>query len=142
MKTKAGIICAVAILVAILIGCSPSPQKSSLEFSCDDFMSQHHITREVSVKTGDTFTVTLCSNPSTGFLWGETAQISDPAVLQQLSHEFISPEETEAMGVPGKDVWTFKALKKGSGTISLEYSRPWEGGEKGEWTFRLDVTIN
>ncbi len=35
----------------------------------------------------------------------------------------------------------FKALKKGSSTIYLEYSRPWEGGEKGEWTCTVNVVV-
>jgi predicted secreted protein len=42
---------------------------------------------------------------------------------------------------PGQGVWTFKALKAGESTISLDYSRPWEGGEKGEWTFVLNVVV-
>ena len=29
--------------------------------------------------------------------------------------------------------------KKGVFTINFEYSRPWEGGEKAEWTFELEV---
>ena len=44
-------------------------------------------------------------------------------------------------GTPGQEVWTFEALKKGSSTVSLEYDRPWEGGEKGEWTFELTVVV-
>jgi len=35
----------------------------------------------------------------------------------------------------------FQTLEPGSSTIYLEYSRPWEGGEKGEWTFTLDVVV-
>ena len=34
-----------------------------------------------------------------------------------------------------------EALKKGTTSLSLEYGRPWEGGEKGVWTFELIVTV-
>jgi predicted secreted protein len=42
-------------------------------------------------------------------------------------------------GTPGQEVWTFNALKAGESTISLDYS--WLGGEKGEWTFVLNVVV-
>jgi len=49
--------------------------------------------------------------------------------------------KSPAPGTPGKEVWTFKTLKKGTTEVSMEYSRPWEGGEKAEWTFDLVVTV-
>ncbi|MFC1983316.1 protease inhibitor I42 family protein, partial [Chloroflexota bacterium] len=61
----------------------------------------------------------------------------------QVQHEFIGQESEPPPppGTPGQEVWTFKALKKGTTTVFMEYSRPWEGGEKGEWTFNLTVTV-
>jgi inhibitor of cysteine peptidase len=111
-----------------------------IQVSCDDFSKQQHVSKEINVAVGDTFAVNLCSNPTTGFQWSESAQISDPTVLQQTDHKFVSPD-TGAVGVPGKEAWTFKALKKGTSTVSMEYGRPWEGGEKGEWTFNLTVVV-
>jgi len=52
----------------------------------------------------------------------------------------VAPE-TSLVGAPGKEVWTFKALKKGTTKIAMEYSQPWEGGEKGGWTFNLTVVV-
>jgi len=114
-----------------------------VDVSCDDFYKQQHISKEVEVTVGDSCTVTLCSNPTTGFLWSESAQISDQTVLEQTDHKFVPPPERPepVEGEAGKEVWTFKALKKGTSTISLEYSRPWEGGEKGAWTFVLTVVV-
>jgi inhibitor of cysteine peptidase len=101
-----------------------------------------HIGRDVDVPVGTAFKVILCSNPTTGFQW-EEAKISDPTVLAELSHQFLSRESKPPPppGTPGQDVWTFKALKEGESTISVDYSRPWEGGEKGEWTFVLNVLV-
>jgi len=62
-------------------------------------------------------------------------------VLQQTGSEMQPAQAQGMVGAPGAQVWTFKALKKGATTVSLDYSRPWEGGEKGVWTFELTVTV-
>ena len=141
MKAKLVLLCAVGVLSLFLFACAPAARQASVEVSCDDFSQQNYITRQVEVGAGGTLTVTLCSNQTTGFAWSETAQISDQSVLQQTDHRFVSPEAEGVVGAAGKEVWTFNALKKGTSTVSVEYSRPWEGGEKGEWTFNLTVTV-
>ncbi len=141
MKSKLILVCAVVAISLCLFACLPTSKQASVEVSCDDFMKLQHISQEVEVAVDGSLTVTLCSNPTTGFQWVESAQISDQTVLQQTSHKFVPPEETGVAGAAGKEIWTFKALKKGTSTISMEYSRPWEGGEKGEWTFVLTVTV-
>ena len=114
--------------------------KLHIGVSCTTFMALQHISKEVELAAGDSFTVTLGSNRTTGFQWPESAQIDDQSVLEQLAHRFVPPEE-DAPGAAGKEVWTFKALKEGSTEVSMEYSQPWEGGEKAEWTFRLIVIV-
>ena len=142
MKSKLVLICAIVAILLSLCACS-SP--TSVDASCDDFMKKQHIAKEVEVAAGSSLTVTLCSNPTTGFQWSESAQISNQNVLEQVDHKFVPPEYTGGTppppGTPSQEVWTFKALKKGTSTISTEYSRPWEGGEKAEWTFVLTVTV-
>lgn len=140
MKTKLILTCAVVIASLCLLACSPATKEASVEVSCDDFMEGKHISQEVEVAVGDSLTVTLCSNPTTGFKWSESAEISDRAVLQQTKHEFLSPKG-DLVGAAGQEVWTFKALKPGTTELSMEYSRPWEGGEKAEWTFVLTVVV-
>jgi len=127
-----------------LFACSPATKQVSVNVSCDDFTKLQHISKEVTVAVGDSFTVTLCSNPSTGRDW-ESPQISDQTMLQQSEHKFMPPEAKDdkppAPGTPGKEIWTFKALKKGETTVSMEWSQPWEGGVKAEWTFNLTVVV-
>jgi len=132
------------ILALSLFACStPTPTKAQVKVPIDNFMQDKHLTGQVEVTAGESFTVTLGSNPTTGFQWVEEAQISDTGVLEQVKHEFISPESEPPPppGTPGQEVWTFKALKKGTTTVSMEYSRPWEGGEKAEWTYNLTVVV-
>ena len=136
---------AVGTLIAILLLLGACSSATTVEVSCDDFMEQKHISKSVEVSTGEMLTVTLCSNASTGFQWIEPAQVSDKGVLRQTGHEFIAPEEKDgefpAPGTAGQQQWTFEALRKGTTEVALEYSRPWEGGEKGEWTFTLTVVV-
>ena len=98
------------------------------------------ISKKADIAADGTLTVTLCSNPTTGFQWSESAQISDTTVLQQTDHKFVSPEDTGVVGAAGKEVWTFKALKQGTSTVYMEYSRPWESKEA-EWKFTLTVAV-
>jgi len=143
MKAKLILMCAMVAISLCLLACLPASKQVSVEVSCDDFMKRQHISKEVEVAVDGSLTVTLCSNPTTGFRWSESAQISDQTVLQQTDHKLVMPksEPPPPPGTPGQEVWTFKALKKGTSTISMEYSRPWEGGEKGEWTFVLTVVV-
>ena len=95
----------------------------------------------VQVQLGDSLRVTLCSNPTTGFQWSEPAQISDESILEQMDHSFTPPEEGTP-GAAGREEWSLKALRKGTSTVLLEYSRPWEGGEEGEWSLTATVVVD
>ena len=143
MKSKLVVAGLIAVLSLSLLACTPEPAETSAGISCDDFMKHKHISEQVEFNSGEFFTVKLCSNPTTGFQWTEEAQISDTGVIRQLQHEFIGPESEPPSppGTPSQEVWTFHALEEGTSTVYLEYSRPWEGGEKAEWTYTLTVTV-
>jgi len=139
-----------AIVLLILTACSSGPEHLAVEASYDDFMKvqdtiSRHVSKEIEVPAGSSFTVTLWSNQTTGFKWSEEAQINDQTVLRQTGHEYLAYETTgdepPAPGTPGNEVWTFNALKKGTTDISMEYSQPWEGGEKEAFGFFLTVVV-
>lgn len=119
---------------AVIIGISP-----------DEIASKKHIAKEVDIVLPGSLLVSLPSNPSTGFQWSENAEIGDKTVMSQYSHQYVAPPETGGTpappGTPGKEVWTFKSLKNGTSTIYMEYSRPWQGGEKAVQTLKLNVTV-
>ena len=141
MKLRTMLVFALLIPLLWLAACVPSAGVTSVAVSCDDFGAQPNVTRQMTAAAGNLFTVTLCSNATTGYQWPESAQISDPTVVQQLSHVAVGPQATGLVGAPGTEVWTFKALKKGKSVLSMEYSRPWEGGEKGVNKFSLTVIV-
>ena len=141
MKYKvlfAGILVTVLLVVA---GCTSQPATKSVQVSIDELTTEKNITRDVEITAGSTLVVSLGSNPSTGYSWSEQAIIDDAAIIRQDKHEFIAADTTGVVGAAGTEEWTFTALEKGTTTLSMDYSRPWEGGEKGVWTFTLNVTV-
>lgn len=78
----------------------------------------------ITVRQGKTFKIELSSNPTTGYQW----QLAKP--LQANSVSLISskyiPSKTNLTGSGGKEIWEFKAVKKGKTEISFQYVRPWE----------------
>ena len=140
----------VAVVLTVLTACSSSPTQVAVEVSYDDFMEvkdtiSRHVSKEIEVSVDSSFTVTLWSNATTGFKWSELAIIRDHNVVQQIGHEYIAPVDNGGTpsppGTAGNEVWTFKALKKGTSDISMEYSQPWEGGEKDAFGFFLTVVV-
>jgi inhibitor of cysteine peptidase len=114
-----------------------------IEIDCERFSAtagdQVRLVRQVTVAKGAVIVVSLCSNPSTGFSWGN-AIISSPEVLTEQAREFVPP--TVAMpGAPGMEQWGFLAVEQGACTVSLSYSRPWDGGEGGAREFELKVEV-
>ncbi len=142
MKSKLILACAVITISLCLLACLPTSKRVSVDVSYGDFMKQQHISKEVEVAVDGSLTIALYSCPSEGRQWSE-AQISDQTVLQQIDHKLVMPEKLATLppGTPGQEVWTFEALKKGTSTISMVYTHPWDGEEEPMLTFALTVTV-
>ena len=122
-----------------LASCFVTSRDVHVEISCDDFGTNPTSTRsDFEIETGDKVYIVLCSNPSTGFEW--SYEISgDPSVKEE-DHDFEEPEST-VPGTPGKETWTFEGVESGTAEISMEYSQPWEGGIKKEWTYTVTIKV-
>jgi len=123
----------------------PVPNKYLVSITAEDFSKEIQISRQVEVKTGDTFTIALDSNATTGFSWTEQAKIADGNILKQTGHEYIAPRANDdtkpVAGMSGIEEWWFTAGRTGTTTATMSYSRPWEGGEKDARTFVLTVIV-
>jgi inhibitor of cysteine peptidase len=93
----------------------------------------------IVVNSGDEFVIVLDSNPTTGYSWAVAGQ-TDPRVVEIVGSNYVAPD-TELVGAPGKDYWTFKAAGKGNTSITLEYGRPWEQDQPpaDQMTFQVEV---
>ena len=131
--------------VSVLISaCGAGKSALGVEISCGEFDQEAFITENLTINSGEEFTVKLCSNPSTGFQWSEMPENANPEILSQSSHDFsIQGDNGTPLppGTPGFEIWTFTANGTGQVQLYFEYSRNWEGGDKGIWTVTLDVTV-
>ena len=79
-----------------------------------------------------TFTVSLKSNPSTGYMWVVSSYPKD--VMEVVSKTF-EPSKTNLIGAPGVQKFVFKVKDEGfknnpyTVTVRLQYERPWETGK-------------
>lgn len=79
----------------------------------------------VTLKAGDTLSIELASNPTTGYSW-QVNQV-DAKILQALGEPQFSLGGKEPIpGAGGTETFQFKAIANGKTTLTLIYVRPWE----------------
>ena len=78
----------------------------------------------MEVQAGQSFTITLEANKTTGYEW-QLAKPLDKRMVKLIGSEYLV-DKTGLIGAGGKQVWVFKALKKGKTNIYMRYVRPWE----------------
>lgn len=78
----------------------------------------------IKVASGEEFSIALASNPSTGFRWKMTLPEDDQTVAFLGSEHVVSEEVMP--GVPGTEVFKFKAATPGEIKADFVYIRPWE----------------
>ncbi|MDR1800582.1 MAG: protease inhibitor I42 family protein [Lachnospiraceae bacterium] len=79
---------------------------------------------DISVKAGETFTISLDENPTTGYQWAY--EISDEGVISPDADEYKDADKGNVVGGGGTRTLSFKGLKSGNATITLKYTRSWE----------------
>ena len=103
----------------------------------------------VKLALGGTLTITLESNPSTGFSWS-LAGLAGPELELVGEPLYVPPvSTTPIVGAPGTQVFTFRTTGIGmppAGTpaivqVALDYKRGFEPDAAPEKTFRVTVEI-
>ena len=88
----------------------------------------------VNVIPGDTITLSLKENPSTGFRW-----IMETSGRLQTLRDTYSPSSTGLIGAAGMRTWKFLVTGTGTHTISAIYKQSWMPTTGDEQKFTLDV---
>ena len=138
MKPRIMMIFAMLAILLLVPSCFVTSRDINVDISCDEFSANNHVRNDFQAEIGDKIRVRLCSNPTTGFQW--EYEISNGSVLKEEDHDFEEPE-SNIPGAAGVETWTFEATEKGTTEVSMEYSQPWEGGLKAEWTYTITVTV-
>jgi inhibitor of cysteine peptidase len=90
---------------------------------------------DVSVRSGEDFTIKLESNPTTGYKW---QPIYDDTYIKLISNEFI--QATKLIGAGGLERFSFRAVKSGNTYIEMLYKRVWE--KKAVKSRKINVKIS
>jgi len=83
--------------------------------------------------------VRLPTNSSTGYGWRYSVTGDDVLRLDTVSGE--APAPNGMVGVPGEQVWSFRAQGAGRAVLTYVYERAWEKNTPPAKTFTLTVEV-
>jgi len=97
--------------------------------------------KTVKVGVGGTVTLTLNANATTGFSW-TGADKADRNILKLEKDDYIENYHPAGMvGVGGKTVIVYRAVKAGTAKINLIYMQPWEPDSKFNTNYIVTVEV-
>lgn len=96
--------------------------------------------KTLNLQAGDTFVLSLDSNPTTGYTWNLDDSWNEK-MLTLVDQGYQSSTTSNIVGQGGRHYWKFKALKAGSADLKVYYARPWESVQPLK-TFQVKIIIN
>jgi inhibitor of cysteine peptidase len=94
--------------------------------------------KQITLNAGDSLTLTLESNPTTGYSW-QVIEIDNGVLIQDGAPEYKS-DGRNIPGAGGTEIFRFKVVENGSTSLKLGYMRPWESVLPIE-TFTIQVVV-
>jgi inhibitor of cysteine peptidase len=88
----------------------------------------------IVVKVGESFTISLESNPTTGYTWHAEY---DSSFVDEFKSSFTPI--SQAVGAGGKELFEFQTKRVGVTVITLKQSRSWESEIKKTLIFKVDI---
>jgi inhibitor of cysteine peptidase len=122
-----------------LSGCTSAAmqsEKKEKDLSLAHVLTRQDDGRSVAVHPGDTISISLPENPSTGYRW--TLDQSDESVLAAIGSRYVHGP-ADRVGRGGEHVWTFTARQEGTARLSFVLRRAWETGASA--TDRFGITV-
>jgi predicted secreted protein len=90
---------------------------------------------KIVVPVGESFTIELEGNPTTGYEW--ELQFDNDKL--KLTDQQYQPPGANAIGGGGKEQFILKAIKKGNTVIRAVYKRAWESDPIEEKKFDVQI---
>ncbi len=112
------------VIVMFLIMASPGVCKDPKQAVSERDSTFMDPKKTVQRKVGETFSIVLDSNPTTGYQW-QLANPPDEKIVKLIRSEYRA-SKTNLTGAGGKEIWTFATLGPGQTAIAFKYVRPWE----------------
>lgn len=92
---------------------------------------------EINLSVGDTFSIQLKGNASTGFSWDVVDPLPSSVKLIEKTYTVDTPTKCGSGGV---FVFKFVVMSAGSHKIHLVYARPWETKDGSEKTYTIKIS--
>jgi len=121
------------LFVTILSSCAKSTHSSH-----PSVLTANDSGTTVSLHQGQTFSVSLWGNSSTGYTW-EVVSGAEVILAQQGNPQFVP--DSNAVGSGRMSTFTINAIAIGNATLQLVYHRPWETDVPSLQTFEVNVTV-
>src|SRR5882757_9026654 len=116
----------------LLSVCFSGCTRSSLTINAD----KSYNGRTLTLRIGDGVKLSLAENPTTGYRWELLAKPEPYCVVVT---DAYATNTGGGIGSGGTHNWDFRAVSKGTGTVSLAYGRPWEKDVAPAQTFKLTL---
>jgi inhibitor of cysteine peptidase len=95
---------------------------------------------QITLQSGEVMTVSLDSNPTTGYSW-QVLKIDNAILVQEGAPTYEqSPDSEGLVGAGGAETFHFKAVGTGETSLELGYMRPWEDTPPIE-TYSVQVVV-
>jgi predicted secreted protein len=91
---------------------------------------------DYAVRTGNTFSIELEANHTTGYSW-HWDNCGSVSIVDSLGCEYAA--ESNRIGSNGKEIWTFIGKNRGEDSLVFIYRRPFEQVAVDKRTFRIRV---
>jgi len=120
---------------------SPTAEKINLSMGNKINLSMDYNGRQIELTNGQTFNVTLETNPSTGYSW-QVVELNNN-ILHQIGETETEPNITQKnmVGVPVMHTFQFQVINTGQTTLSIVYHRIWEKDVAPVNTFSIDLFV-
>jgi inhibitor of cysteine peptidase len=125
---------ALIVLVPLLVGASGPGERSHGPSRPPLSARQDSV---IQARVGEEFTVTLQSNPTTGYRW-MLADSLDPGMLRLASRTYVARQPV-AVGSGGHERITFAPLAPGRTTVRLRYARHGQPSSPRTAAFRVVI---
>jgi inhibitor of cysteine peptidase len=94
--------------------------------------------KTIEVHKGDSFTITLAANPTTGFRWGVDS--TNEQIVAYVDTDY-QPAPSSGVGGGGMQILHFKAAGTGTTPVALKYWRDFEGNASIRERFSVTIRV-
>lgn len=130
--------CSLALVFAAAVGCAQTGGSTAVSGTVVDASKSG---TAVTLASGESLTVRLAGNATTGYSWTCTNALAGVLVPAGAPDYEPTPVEPGVVGSGGTYVFRFRAVAPGTGNLQFAYARSWEKDVAPAQTASYAVTV-